>query len=59
MSSSASASAGTWLRPWFPVLTRERLTAVRQTSSVATGYLASRLATVRCNLTSALSPSHW
>ena len=37
MSSSASASAGTWLRAWFRVPMRARFTVVRQTSSVATG----------------------
>ena len=44
-----------------PVLvgTRDRFTVVRQASSVAMGYLASRLATLCCSLTRALSPSHW
>ena len=59
MSSSASASAGTWLRASVPGSDAgEVRTVVRQTSSVATGYRASRLATVRCSLTGALSPSH-
>ena len=58
MSSRASASSGTWFRAWFWVRMRARVTVVRQTSSVATGYLASRLVTLDCSLTRALSPSH-
>jgi hypothetical protein len=57
MSSRASASAGTWLRAWFWVRTRARVTVVRQTSSAGAGYLASRLATLDCSLPRALSPS--
>ena len=58
MSSHASASAGIWLRAWLGVCTRARFTVVRQASSVATGYRASTLCTLRCSLTRALSPSH-